>query len=128
MISPDFKIERFKTATRRVAAVAPITSMDAALMDEIEEEALTEDAEVETPIPSMATISPGRSAAAAGAVADAATKATRRRMPTRRGRGRGRLRDRHRGRDRRGWRRGTAQEEAPWAPWRTRKPEQVIAR
>jgi hypothetical protein len=29
MISPDFKIERFKTATRRVAAVAPITSMDA---------------------------------------------------------------------------------------------------
>jgi ribonuclease E len=48
MVSPDYKIERFKTATRRVAAVAPITSMDAALMDEIEEEALTEDAEVET--------------------------------------------------------------------------------
>jgi ribonuclease E len=48
MISPDFKVERFKTATRRVAAVAPITSMDAALMDEIEEEAATEEAEVET--------------------------------------------------------------------------------
>jgi ribonuclease E len=49
MISPDFKIERFKTATRRVAAVAPITSMDAALMDEIEDEAIIEEDEVESP-------------------------------------------------------------------------------
>jgi ribonuclease E len=49
MISPDFKIERFKTATRRVAAVAPITSMDAALMDEIEEEVLVEETEDESP-------------------------------------------------------------------------------
>jgi ribonuclease E len=46
MVSPDFKIERFKTATRRVVAAAPISSMDASLMDDIEEETLVEEAEV----------------------------------------------------------------------------------
>ncbi|MDG4649165.1 ribonuclease E/G [Roseibacterium sp. SDUM158017] len=46
MISPDFKIERFKTATRRVTATAPIMSMDTALMDDIEEENVVEEAEV----------------------------------------------------------------------------------
>ncbi|MBY6199999.1 Rne/Rng family ribonuclease [Maritalea mobilis] len=39
LISPDFKIEKFKTATRKVVAVAPVVSMDAALMEEIEGEA-----------------------------------------------------------------------------------------
>jgi ribonuclease E len=47
MISPDFKIERFKTATRRVTAVAPITSMDASLMDEIEDEVPEDEEEQE---------------------------------------------------------------------------------
>ena len=38
LVVPDYKIEKFKTATRRVAqAAAPIMSMDTALMDEIEE-------------------------------------------------------------------------------------------
>ena len=37
MISPDFEIERFKTATRRVAEVAPVVSVDALAMDVAEE-------------------------------------------------------------------------------------------
>ncbi|MEM9319615.1 MAG: ribonuclease E/G [Pseudomonadota bacterium] len=37
LVVPDFRIEKFKTATRRVAQAAPIVSMDAALMDEVEE-------------------------------------------------------------------------------------------
>jgi len=50
MVSPDFKIERFKTATRRVVAAAPVSSMDASLMDDVEEETPVEEAEVvETP-------------------------------------------------------------------------------
>ncbi len=44
LVSPDFKIEKFKTATRKVVAAAPVISMDSALMDEIEAEA---DAEIE---------------------------------------------------------------------------------
>jgi ribonuclease E len=47
MVSPDFSIERFKTATRRVTATAPVSSMDASLMEEIEEEATPD--EVEAP-------------------------------------------------------------------------------
>ncbi len=39
MVSPDFKMERFKTATRKITAVSPVIAMDAALMDEIEQEA-----------------------------------------------------------------------------------------
>jgi ribonuclease E len=49
MISPDYKIERFKTATRRVTATAPISSMDASLMEEIEEDALAEAEAAEQP-------------------------------------------------------------------------------
>jgi len=54
LVSPDFKIEKFKTATRRVAAVAPVISMDSALMDSIAEEVAAEEAaeaapEAETP-------------------------------------------------------------------------------
>ncbi|MBF9029798.1 Rne/Rng family ribonuclease [Rhodobacterales bacterium HKCCE3408] len=49
MIPPDYRIEKFKTATRRVPEVAPILSMDAGLMDAIEEaeEAEALDVEVE---------------------------------------------------------------------------------
>ena len=47
LVAPDYKIERFKTATRRVPQAAPILSMDTALMEEIEEAAPdVEDAEV----------------------------------------------------------------------------------
>ncbi|RMA40752.1 Rne/Rng family ribonuclease [Rhodophyticola porphyridii] len=46
LVAPDYKIEKFKTATRRVPEAAPIVSMDAALMDEIEEEAVADEVEV----------------------------------------------------------------------------------
>lgn len=36
MITPDYRIEKFKTATRRIAPVSPVVSMDAGLMEEIE--------------------------------------------------------------------------------------------
>ncbi|MEM1273586.1 MAG: ribonuclease E/G [Pseudomonadota bacterium] len=42
LVVPDYRIEKFKTATRRVPAAAPILSMDTALMDEIEEAEETE--------------------------------------------------------------------------------------
>ncbi|MEX3015053.1 ribonuclease E/G [Gymnodinialimonas hymeniacidonis] len=48
LVVPDFKIEKFKTATRKITATAPVISMDAALMDDIDEDAETQ-AEVETP-------------------------------------------------------------------------------
>jgi ribonuclease E len=38
MVSPDFKFERFKTATRKITAVSPVIAMDATLMDDIEDE------------------------------------------------------------------------------------------
>ena len=52
LVSPDYKVEKFKTATRRVVAAAPVISMDSALMESIEEEAAAEEAaaaEAETP-------------------------------------------------------------------------------
>jgi ribonuclease E len=39
MVSPDFKLERFKTATRKITAVAPVISMDASLMDDLVDDA-----------------------------------------------------------------------------------------
>jgi len=44
MISPDFTVEKFKTATRKVEASAPVVSVDASLMAEIEEEMAEEEA------------------------------------------------------------------------------------
>jgi ribonuclease E len=55
LVSPDFKIEKFKTATRRVAAVTPVISMDSALMDSIAEEAEAEEAAESAPEVSEAT-------------------------------------------------------------------------
>ena len=54
---PDYRIDRSKTATRRIVAAAPVISMDATLMDDIEEEADSAPEEettdvVETPRPS----------------------------------------------------------------------------
>ncbi len=51
LVSPDYKIEKFKTATRKVTAVAPVISMDSALMESIEEEAAAEEPEVEAETP-----------------------------------------------------------------------------
>ncbi len=46
LISPDFTIEKFKTATRKVEAVLlPVISVDTSLMDEIDEEDIAEEAE-----------------------------------------------------------------------------------
>jgi len=46
LISPDFTLEKFKTATRVVAeAPAPVVSVDTSLMDQIDEEAEAEEAE-----------------------------------------------------------------------------------
>ncbi|MEZ5826299.1 MAG: ribonuclease E/G, partial [Geminicoccaceae bacterium] len=50
LISPDFSLEKFKTATRAVPEAAPVISVDATYMDPIDEEDLEEDLvdEVET--------------------------------------------------------------------------------
>ncbi|HCQ67673.1 MAG TPA: ribonuclease, partial [Rhodobacteraceae bacterium] len=50
LISPDFSLEKFKTATRAVPEAAPVVSVDATLMEPIEEDVVEEEAEVlETP-------------------------------------------------------------------------------
>ena len=51
LISPDFAIEKFKTATRVIDSSQPVVSVDAALMAEIEEDMASEAAaeEAETP-------------------------------------------------------------------------------
>ncbi|MBY4892404.1 Rne/Rng family ribonuclease [Rhodobacteraceae bacterium N5(2021)] len=46
LIVPDYKIEKFKTATRKITAVAPIVSMDSSLMDDIDEDVPDEIEEV----------------------------------------------------------------------------------
>ena len=44
LISPDFTMEKFKTATRVVAEVAPaVVSVDASLMDQVDDDAVLED-------------------------------------------------------------------------------------
>ncbi|MEO1025785.1 MAG: Rne/Rng family ribonuclease [Pseudomonadota bacterium] len=48
MISPDFSVEKFKTATRRVEAVAPVVSVDPALMADLDEEIAAEEEAAET--------------------------------------------------------------------------------
>jgi ribonuclease E len=47
LVVPDFKIEKFKTATRKITAVAPVVSMDAGLMDDIDEDTSDEADQVE---------------------------------------------------------------------------------
>ncbi|MBY6005751.1 ribonuclease E/G [Salipiger bermudensis] len=43
LVSPDFTLEKFKTATRNVAeVVAPVVSVDTSLMDQIDEDAAAE--------------------------------------------------------------------------------------
>ena len=76
LVSPDYKIEKFKTATRRVQAEAPVISMDSALMEEVADEASDEDS---APV----VDSPAEIAANAG---DEAPKKKRRRRRGGRGR------------------------------------------
>ena len=47
LISPDFSIEKFKTATRTVTESVPVISVDMSLMDEVDEDTQEED-EVDT--------------------------------------------------------------------------------
>ena len=49
-VSPDFSIEKFKTATRKVEATAPVVSVDASLMAEVEED-MAESEEVQDNTP-----------------------------------------------------------------------------
>ena len=46
LVSPDFSVEKFKTQTRKVEVSAPVVSVDASLMAEIEEE-MAEEAAIE---------------------------------------------------------------------------------
>ena len=49
LVSPDFSMEKFKTATRKVVVMeAPVVSVDASLMDQIDEEVEETEAEVVT--------------------------------------------------------------------------------
>ncbi len=50
LVSPDFSIEKFKTATRKVEATAPVVSVDASLMAEVEED-MAESEEVQDNTP-----------------------------------------------------------------------------
>jgi ribonuclease E len=47
MVSPEYKVERFKTATRRITATAPVLSADTALMEDLDDEDIVEEAEIE---------------------------------------------------------------------------------
>ncbi|SDX99644.1 Rne/Rng family ribonuclease [Citreimonas salinaria] len=56
LVAPDFTIEKFKTATRPVSEAAPFVSADAALMDQIDEDAaLAEPDPDEAPAPAGET-------------------------------------------------------------------------
>ncbi len=44
LITPDFSIEKFKTATRVIEGTSPVVSVDASLMAEVEEDLATENA------------------------------------------------------------------------------------
>ncbi|MCV6586468.1 MAG: Rne/Rng family ribonuclease [Marinibacterium sp.] len=81
LVSPDFAIEKFKTASRSVpAATAPVVSVDAMIMDEVDAEAVVEDeaaAEAQT-----------EAEAPAPETTDEEAKPKKRRRRRRRGRGR----------------------------------------
>ncbi len=47
LIAPDFSVEKFKTATRKVQATAEVVSVNASLMEELDEEIAAEEAELE---------------------------------------------------------------------------------
>ncbi|GAB4388220.1 Rne/Rng family ribonuclease [Albidovulum sp.] len=92
MISPDFTIEKFKTATRVIAEAAPVVSVDAIPAEDLDEEVAEEDAER------------GEETGAAEASGEPARKKKRRRRRRRRGSGGGE------GREAEGAREGVAAE------------------
>jgi ribonuclease E len=49
MIAPEFTVEKFKTATRRVETASQVISVDASLMEDFDEEIAAEEAEIEAP-------------------------------------------------------------------------------
>ncbi len=52
MAAPHFSIERFKTATRKIVAASPVISMDASLMDDLDDDIVeAEDLDVEATAP-----------------------------------------------------------------------------
>ncbi|WP_299731584.1 ribonuclease E/G [uncultured Tateyamaria sp.] len=85
LISPDFTIEKFKTATRVVKAVeTAVVSVDTSLMDQVDEdEDITEVVEDEAPAPA------GSAPVSAPSEEDGEQKPKRRRRRRRRGRGKG---------------------------------------
>ncbi|MFC7704100.1 ribonuclease E/G [Plastorhodobacter daqingensis] len=60
LVSPNFSIEKFKTATRVVAeVVSPVVSVDTSAMPEVEEEDIEEDVVTETAAPAEAEATEG---------------------------------------------------------------------
>ncbi|WP_224824627.1 ribonuclease E/G [Cognatishimia sp. MH4019] len=56
MVSPDFSIEKYKTATRRVAErVAPVVSVDSSIMDDIDDSVVVDAEEAPAPQGAPAT-------------------------------------------------------------------------
>ena len=94
LVSPDFSIEKFKTASRVVKPAAAVVSVDASIMDDIDD-AVAEDASAEDNVPAARDGAENDNAAGNDAENDAqnnngeepAPKKRRRRR--RRGRGRG---------------------------------------
>ena len=83
LISPDFSIEKFKTATRPVRDAAPVVSVDASIMSDIDDEEIAADT-------SEAPEAPGTPATPEASEADeGAPKKKRRRRRRRRGSGGG---------------------------------------
>ncbi|MCV2876798.1 Rne/Rng family ribonuclease [Rhodobacteraceae bacterium XHP0102] len=105
MITPDYRIEKFKTATRRIAPASPVVSMDAGLMEQIEASEADVEDEVD-PSEAVATV------AAEGMGEDGEVKKRRRR---RRG-GRGRRRNRGEGDEARSADEDAAHDERALAP------------
>ena len=100
LVSPDFSIERFRTATRNVEApTAPVVTGDASLMDELDEAALAQEeaaADPEEvpepegaaePEPEAAPAAPGREPEAEADGEEGGGRRKRRRRRRRRGRG-----------------------------------------
>jgi ribonuclease E len=88
MISPNFAIEKFKTATRIVAPAAPVVSLDAATMGQVDEdtEFFPDEDEVDADEAEADAATPaGDEGGASGEKADGGGKKRRRRRRRRRG-------------------------------------------
>ncbi len=96
LISPDFTLEKFKTATRVVREAPPVISADASLMSEIDEEAEAEEAEIEV-AEDEAPEAPEGSETQEAEAADQQSGGRKRRRRRRRRRGGGRDGDEARG-------------------------------